>query len=313
MSRGDAFYRIMFYLSAIRGRFVDGELIEVRAKRPGGRMDQRFFPASDLPTVADYIHATGKQADVYVGTAPRVREHGGRDAIERVHVLRVDIDTLEARAKLDAFTCPPHFKISSGTGTNCHAYWCLSEPLTAFQSEVANKRLAFALDADMKSTDAPRILRPPCTYNFKHDPPVRTDFIGTPDMRGDLTARDVVGGLPDPEPTKAKGETVAKVRPLDMSDPLRSIPASEFVPVLTGRPIDRDGKVQCPFHKGGNERTPSLHAYDDPAKGWYCHGACNTGGDVYTLGAMLYGLDSRRDFPEIKRRLAADLLAAVAA
>ncbi|MGA2926584.1 MAG: bifunctional DNA primase/polymerase, partial [Solirubrobacteraceae bacterium] len=69
-------------------------------------------------------------------------------------------------------------------------------------------------------------------------------------------------------------------------DPLRRIPASEYVPILTGRPVDRHGYVQCPFHRGGNERTPSLRAYADPDRGWKCFAAgCDAGGDVYWLAA----------------------------
>jgi DNA primase len=90
---------------------------------------------------------------------------------------------------------------------------------------------------------------------------------------------------------------------------LAAIPASEYIEVLLGRSVGRDGKTTCPFHGGGQERTPSLHAYPDAGRGWFCFG-CDEGGDIYTLGAKLYGLDVRQDFREIRRRLAADLLRA---
>ena len=101
-----------------------------------------------------------------------------------------------------------------------------------------------------------------------------------------------------------------RVRPFwGAHDPLQTIPATEYVPAITGRPVGCDGKAQCPFHAGGQERTPSLHAYPDDG-GWYCYG-CDAGGDIYVLAAMQYALDHRRDFPEIRRRLAADLLGAI--
>jgi hypothetical protein len=88
-------------------------------------------------------------------------------------------------------------------------------------------------------------------------------------------------------------------------DVLQQIPASEYLPALTGRAVGRDGKALCPFHE---ERTPSLHAYEDPARGFYCFG-CRAGGSIIDFGARLYGIDPRgAGFLEIRRRLAADLL-----
>ena len=41
-------------------------------------------------------------------------------------------------------------------------------------------------------------------------------------------------------------------------------------------PINSRGFAKCPFHKNGNERTPSLKVYKDS---WYCF-SCNENGDV---------------------------------
>jgi hypothetical protein len=77
------------------------------------------------------------------------------------------------------------------------------------------------------------------------------------------------------------------VRPRqDRDDPLLEIPAAEYVAALTGRRPDARGYVQCPFHKGGEERTPSLYLYDDG--GWFCFG-CRTGGSIYTLAGLVGG------------------------
>jgi len=58
--------------------------------------------------------------------------------------------------------------------------------------------------------------------------------------------------------------------------------------------------VRCPFHGGGQERTPSLSIA--PAKGvWYCH-ACHMGGYVNTLLKKLSGgLDFQFPVTEIHR------------
>ncbi|MGA2927192.1 MAG: bifunctional DNA primase/polymerase [Solirubrobacteraceae bacterium] len=94
-------------------------------------------------------------------------------------------------------------------------------------------------------------------------------------------------------------------------DPLRAIPASEYVPALTGREVDRHGYVQCPFHNGGRERTPSLRAYEDPDRGWRCYAtSCGAAGDVYSLAARLRGLDRTpggREFVRLRYELAEQL------
>jgi hypothetical protein len=81
-----------------------------------------------------------------------------------------------------------------------------------------------------------------------------------------------------------------------------------YVEALTGRERGRDRKVGCPFHA---DRTPSLHAFDDPERGWFCFG-CEQGGDIYAFGALLWGLERRgSDFLEIRRRLESELLPAL--
>jgi hypothetical protein len=92
-------------------------------------------------------------------------------------------------------------------------------------------------------------------------------------------------------------------------DPLRTISASIYIEILTGRVVGRDGKVRCPFH---DDSTPSLHAYNDPARGWRCFG-CHANGSIIDFGSLLYGIEPRgAGFHEIRRRLAADLLAEAA-
>jgi DNA primase len=54
--------------------------------------------------------------------------------------------------------------------------------------------------------------------------------------------------------------------------------------------LSRDGKASCPFHGGGQERTPSLHVYADH---FHCYG-CQAHGDVIDWVARRDGL-SRLD------------------
>ncbi|MGH2894063.1 MAG: CHC2 zinc finger domain-containing protein, partial [Solirubrobacteraceae bacterium] len=83
---------------------------------------------------------------------------------------------------------------------------------------------------------------------------------------------------------------------------LLAIPASTYVPALTGRQPNRAGKIHCPFH---DDHSPSLQLYDH---GWYCFGRCRTGGSVYDFGALLYGLDTKgHQFLALRQRLAEEL------
>lgn len=52
-----------------------------------------------------------------------------------------------------------------------------------------------------------------------------------------------------------------------------------------GFPIDRQGRIHCPFH---DDQTPSLRIYPG-ARGWWCF-VCNEGGSVIDFVAKLYGL-----------------------
>jgi len=78
------------------------------------------------------------------------------------------------------------------------------------------------------------------------------------------------------------------------------------VKALTGREANRGGWVQCPFHKGGKERTPSLQC---DGTIWACY-ACEPiggkhvmGGNIYDLAAILRGLPiplRGPDFAEVR-------------
>ena len=64
-----------------------------------------------------------------------------------------------------------------------------------------------------------------------------------------------------------------------------------------GFPIDRQGRIHCPFH---DDQTPSLRLYPG-ARGWWCF-VCNEGGSVIDFVAKLYGLPPL----EAARKLDAD-------
>ncbi len=289
-------------LVAIAGGEPAGGLLEVRYRRPGGRMGQVFHEASRPRALVEPIEWMSARSDVYVGCAPRRNRHGGERAIERAWVLWVDLDGDGAPDGLGAFTPAPTIIVRSGTGENRHAYWSLRRPLTPAQVRQANRRLAHALAGDQRSTDPARVLRPAGTLNYKH--PIPRPVVCERLELDSYLPCEVVGHLPDPPTPEPRKRAPGRPAP-PPRDALAGIAPTTYVEALTGRPIGRDGKIACPFHE---DRTPSLHVYDDPDRGWACFG-CGRGGTLIDFGAALYGLEPRgREYHEIRRRLAEDLL-----
>lgn len=293
-------------LAMIAGNEPAGGLLEVRHKHPGRPgMGQQFFDRRDREAAAEAITALAARTETYVGAAPRRHRHGGTEAIARCWTLWADCDGPAAVEALDAFHPPPAVVVATGSGGNRHAYWPLRRPLSPEDAQRANRQLAHALGADVRATDAARILRPAASRNFKHDPPAEVRCTRLEVVS--YIAREVVDGLPDPPEQRGDRSTDCP----QSDDPLRGIPATLYVPALTGRELGREGKVRCPFHAAGQERTPSLHVYPGDG-GWYCYG-CERGGGIIDLGARLYGIEPRgAGFHEIRGRLASDLLRAAA-
>jgi len=83
---------------------------------------------------------------------------------------------------------------------------------------------------------------------------------------------------------------------------LLAVPPELYVERLTGQRVGRSRKVHCPFH---DDRTPSLHVYEAPERGWYCFG-CACGGSIYDLAALLWRRGTRgEDFVALRRELEA--------
>ena len=277
------------FLAALAGTAGRGELLELRYRLDDGqRMGQVFDRPDRLRGLATRAIALGRRTDVYVGCAPRTRRHGGRDAVECAFVLWADCDGEASVTALAEFEPAPAIVIGSGSGSNCHAYWPLTEPLACDEVERANRRLAHALGADPASADAARILRVPGTLSHKHDPPTRVDALRLEPGRR-VNVADVVGGLPDPPTPTRPTCTPAAARG---DDPLLAIAPDVYVRRLLGVAVRRHRKVPCPFHE---DRHASLHVYETPERGWYCFGACRRGGTIYDLAAPLYGYAARGD------------------
>jgi len=259
--------RVVLYLAALVGRERSG-LLEVRWRHGNGMRRHVYRAADELPAAAAAVIEHGARTDVYVGCAPRSRRAGGLDAIARAWVLWVDCDSPQAVAALAQFTPAPSIVMRSGTGEHRHAYWTLTGTINADDATAGNRRIAYALGADVGAvTTAATILRPPDTLNFKHRPPAAVVAERLQPWRRVSSAR-LLGGLA--EPPRPRPATRPQPRDEDDGDPLLEISPVLYVQVLTGLRRGRDGKASCPFH--GADRTPSLHVYSEPAAGWYCYG-----------------------------------------
>lgn len=292
------------WLNALFGAAPAGELIEVRhmlQDRAG--MGRAWFSVRE-PGVADYILKLGQRVDVYVGVAPRARREGGRDAIEHAHVLWADCDDAEALEKLRLFRPLPSMVVRSGSPDSVHAYWSCWPPATPDEAEQANRKLAHALAADPRSTDAARILRPPGALNWKHSPP-------TPVWLAHLaveifTVEQVVGELPEPPQPKRRERRDAP-RAVPGEDPLLEIEPAEYVEALVGRPVPASGLMRCPL-PDHFDRTPSFKVYESAEAGVWCFG-CERGGSIYDFARELSGIGDRgAEFERLREWIAERLL-----
>jgi hypothetical protein len=289
------------YLLILAGANPAGQLIEIRSATSHGGMRQTFTPATRPDLAAGTITRLAGHTDVYVGVLLRRRRAGGRDACANSHLVFIDIDHPDGARRLQEYRCPPTMVIASGGSPgHAHAYWQLQEPVDLDALEQANRRLAIRLGGDLAATDAPRVLRPPTSSNHKRTPPRSVELLELhPSRRYTLT--ELTAGLADSAPRHPPVQTERIViGRLDRQ--LLEIPATTWALALTGRRPNRAGKINCPFH---DDHTPSLQLYDH---GWYCFGACRTGGSIYDFAALLYGLASKgRDFIELRNRLAVEL------
>ena len=287
------------FLTALFSGYPAGTYVELRLRTESG-MARAFYGVDRLHDVAAAITHHALRTDVYVGVLARQRQASAhRDVVQHAHVIWADCDTPESVAALAQFSPEPAIIVSSGSGENRHAYWLLEEPVPVEDIEIANRRLAQLLGADECCADAARILRPP-SLNHKHDPPQDVRLLRCEPLRRHRVEA-IVGAVDQVAAVRRSRLTSLPNRNVD--DPLLAIEPARYVEELAGAAVPRHRKVRCPFH---DDDTPSLHVYDDPARGWYCFG-CGRGGSIYDFAGYLWHLPSLRgeDFIALRDRLMA--------
>jgi len=303
------------YLEIAAGpRKPNGKLEIHTRKRPdhylatgGGRRGRAWL---DRALALCERHAARRE-EVFVAPAERERPEPGKNAVERSSWLWVEIDRPGELGRLWDFVAerPCQLVIESAGSGGVHAYWRLSQPLSALSVdgqtgevceliERANRRLAAELGADPVSVNRDRLLRLAGAVNYKTGNSARilyADF----QAPGWPVAR-LIGDLPDPRPPARR-----VARPVRLDD-LEAIPAPVYYERITGMSVGRDGTVRCPaaWHE---DRNPSARVWEEPGRGWYCF-ACGAGGGIYQLASVVlggpYGPDLRDHAFRAAKRLA---------
>ncbi len=255
--------------------------IELRVRVARG-MRCTFVATKDVATAVAAVARYAPSTDVYVGVLPRQRRASNRASVAAcASVLWADCDSAASTRSLARFTPRPTIVVASGSASNRHAYWLLREPVTIDIIENANQRLARLLGADVACTDAPRIMRPPSSYNHKRIAPTPVRMLVCNSSRRCRLA-DILGTVDDmPLATTATRRRVAS---RDRNDVLLNLDPELYVARLAGLDVPPGRKVRCPFHA---DDTPSLHVYADAERGWFCYG-CLRGGSVYDFAAQLW-------------------------
>ena len=283
---------------------------ELRFRRDAG-MGRSFHRVAALDELVAEIADHARQRDVFLGVIPRRWRRGGRgDLFGEAGIVWADCDGTASAAALDRFDPVPSMVVASGSGANRHAYWFLARPAPLDVVERTNRRLAAALASDSRSCDAARILRPAGTANWKSDPPAAVSMVAL-DCAARVDLVDLERSIPDVEGLGARGDYPRARHPRARAaeaDRLLEIAPREYVERLSGRNVGRDRKVQCPFH---DDRSPSLHVFDEPERGWFCFG-CGRGGSIYDFAGLLWGRDLRGpEFLRLRRELQAMFLGGV--
>jgi hypothetical protein len=284
------------YFATLAGREPAGGLLEVRYRdaRTHARMRQQFHDAADTRRLAIAVLDLAARSDVYVGVAPRRMRNGGRRAVARTWVLWADIDQPDRGPS--GLPVEPGVIVNTGTAGHQHLYWPLTVPLAPAELERGNATLAHAVHGDSGAVlGAATILRPPHTLNHKHRPPSPVTLERLDPRRHH--AAEILDGLATPKRPLAPA---ASRRHGERADPLLAIEPARYVEALTGHTVPRERKINCPLHQ---DRTPSLHVYQQPENGWHCYG-CHRGGTIYDLASAMWGLQTRgTEFLELRARL----------
>ncbi len=181
-------------LAMVAGNEPAESWIELRLFRDGPRGSE-WFPVREYAAAADRAIALAPTFDVFVGAAPRVRQRGRAQDVERLWCLWSDCDSPESVEALRKFRPLPNIVNRSGTAGRLHAWWQIPAGMAPAEAVRANRRLALALGADRASTDGARIMRVAGTLSRKRMPPAEVECIRL--ELDSYNLAELIHGLPD--------------------------------------------------------------------------------------------------------------------
>jgi hypothetical protein len=243
------------YLRMLAGRERGSSFFELRHRVGSGTMAAEFFSINDRRALVAAIEQRAALTDVYIGCAPRCRRSGTKRDVARVWVLWAECDGVAAARAAACYDPEPAVVVNSGSGANVHAYWPLREPLSPMEAERANLRLAHAIGADHACFDVGRILRPPGSWNYKHDPPAQvTTVLLKPELRFSAACvlREAAPIDDRALDRRWSNRGASEIR----RDSLLQVEPHVYVSELLDVHARPGGKVHCPFH---SDERPSLH------------------------------------------------------
>ena len=240
----------------------------------------------------------------------RDRAHGGRSAVTSSHLLWVEVDAPDAHKRLLSAPAAPTAVVSSGTPGHLHAYWLLADAVSADQVAELNRKLAGTVGGDLASRrpgthpQTPVHAESQTRPGDRHRPRAARPLARLRRARAHRGAASTRVRSPSTHRQQCRGAAGRDARRGGgrSTTQLRQIPSANTCQRLSGQELTAEGKIRCPFHADGQERTPSLQVY--PPFEWACFG-CQRGGTIYDFASHLWAIPTKGpQFRELRDRLA---------
>jgi hypothetical protein len=155
---------LQLYLSALFEGLSGYVYCPIRPKGTN-KWIQRFFKwPQERESLEFWIQKTSEDSDVYVAPCIFKAQEATKENALGAKVCWIEYD---GDKPIDLGSLPtPAMRIQTSSQTHEHIYWRIP-PTVAEEVEILNRRLTYALDADVSGFDSVQVLRPPMTSNFK--------------------------------------------------------------------------------------------------------------------------------------------------
>ena len=197
------------------------------------KFDQAFFEwPGELPGLLSRINSEAPTKEVYFAPALFSERDAHKANVKGSYCVWAEFDgKVPEISELENKGIPnPSIRVRSSNEGHEHWYWLSEQWLSIPEIEHINRRVTYALGADVSGWDANQILRPPGTRNHKRG--VTVELLSTSSRRvvfdwtESLTDAPPVLDLPIPTSIPAVEDVIAKI----------SIPPRLFMLFKNGRP-----------------------------------------------------------------------------